>query len=955
MNHRTKRMFAGLAVMLMAMCAVFAITFSDEEGNEVDAATETLDISGVVGQSMNIKEQVGKGNQTYANFTIQSNSIANLNPDIGIDVTRTSTGSGTQYTTYLTFTGIPMYAYSGTYTITIKTGSGLTTTYTGDLTITANEQAGTAINAGTSAKPISYIDKWYYDVQHHSDYYIFLYSKVYIPTDFKATITSGFGLEYQQNYVFQSSTGNMVVFGYLQKTGTCTITFDKGNGTTDKITLHVVADKTGTASSPIDDLSRSLATFANMASPNSESGNAGSGKTYCLEKGSYVGIWYHQLNPNSRGEITDIEPSMPGVSITSTGDAYGYANEAGTYKFTIERNGTTATTTIVVIDPNAVKLSSVSISVSGGGDSITLTAKPSPSNASIDEDSLTWSFTSGGSYVSSSESGMSITLTPESNGRAQVKVSLTDMSGTTKTATDYIYVFAMAFYLNGGDGGEPSTILKIDDSSSYTIDIPSSEPWSSSYAFMGWSTSSSGVGTLYKYGTTYDSYGTSYSSVRNMYAVWGHEGFVSFDANGGDWSEEVGPVLVRLDDYESVRLPTSEPLRDSDYDFLFWTDGDGGEYGSGDYVDVYAGETTYLTAVWAVRTTITFIVNQGDGGPGEVDYWIQEDTSDYVTLPSSSYNPYKVGASFKGWSEYSSGSGTIYQPSGSFELDAGRPDMLYAVWDDLDYTLSFSTGKVDSSLVSGMPSEPMRDSNQDGYASFQLEGWVPTATGYEFLGWALNNPNASTPDYTSPTATIRLDYDQNNSTLTAVWKTLTLYTLKFDVGEGTGTIADVTGWSGEGYCNLEVTSQAPTRENWQFLGWHDTAGQSTAKYHAGDSITLTESEGTTKTIYAVYVQNIISISGTPEKTAITTGTAWSFTPTVSETGCTLEVTGADWLTAGNGTVSGTPGADDDGTYHITITASKDNYQSASMQITIVVVPQLDWSTLPTGGVIAYAI
>ena len=305
MNHRTKRMFAGLAVMLMAMCAVFAITFSDEEGGEVDAATETLDISGVVGQSMNIKEQVGKGNQTYANFTIQSNSIANLNPDIGIDVTRTSTGSGTQYTTYLTFTGTPMYAYSGTYTITIKSGSGLTTTYTGDLTITANEQTGTAINAGTSAKPISYIDKWYYDVQHHSDYYIFLYSKVYIPTDFKATITSGFGLEYQQNYVFQSSTGNMVVFGYLQKTGTCTITFDKGNGTTDKITLHVVADKTGTASSPIDDLSRSLATFANMTSPNNESGNAGSGKTYYLEKGSYVGIWYHQLNPEEKSRTSN--------------------------------------------------------------------------------------------------------------------------------------------------------------------------------------------------------------------------------------------------------------------------------------------------------------------------------------------------------------------------------------------------------------------------------------------------------------------------------------------------------------------------------------------------------------------------------------------------------------------------------------------------------------------------
>ena len=70
MNHRTKRMFAGAAVMLMVACALFAVTFSDDE--DVDAADSHTNktgsnVSGTVGSSIN--------STVYTHSTVITSSV----------------------------------------------------------------------------------------------------------------------------------------------------------------------------------------------------------------------------------------------------------------------------------------------------------------------------------------------------------------------------------------------------------------------------------------------------------------------------------------------------------------------------------------------------------------------------------------------------------------------------------------------------------------------------------------------------------------------------------------------------------------------------------------------------------------------------------------------------------------------------------------------------------------
>lgn len=109
---------------------------------------------------------------------------------------------------------------------------------------------------------------------------------------------------------------------------------------------------------------------------------------------------------------------------------------------------------------------------------------------------------------------------------------------------------------------------------------------------------------------------------------------------------------------------------------------------------------------------------------------------------------------------------------------------------------------------------------------------------------------------------------------------------------------------------------------------------------------------TAKTLYAVWQLSVITISGTPED-AILVGSSYTYTPTISVTGCTLSVDGASWMTTSDGTLIGTP--TEAGTYTITITASQSGYTSGTQTFTVTVVSVLEFTSSPTGGVVAYAI
>ena len=118
------------------------------------------------------------------------------------------------------------------------------------------------------------------------------------------------------------------------------------------------------------------------------------------------------------------------------------------------------------------------------------------------------------------------------------------------------------------------------------------------------------------------------------------------------------------------------------------------------------------------------------------------------------------------------------------------------------------------------------------------------------------------------------------------------------------------------------------------------------------TITATGST-TTKTLYAVWSQEQITVSGGPSDLSIRSGSSWSYTPNLSVSGATISVSGASWLSVIDGRVIGTPTTA--GTYDITLTFSKSGYTSGTQTFTVTVVPSLTFDSAPTGGVIAYAV
>lgn len=132
-----------------------------------------------------------------------------------------------------------------------------------------------------------------------------------------------------------------------------------------------------------------------------------------------------------------------------------------------------------------------------------------------------------------------------------------------------------------------------------------------------------------------------------------------------------------------------------------------------------------------------------------------------------------------------------------------------------------------------------------------------------------------------------------------------------------------------------------------------TGGKITLKGVSAGSVTVraTAADGSgeyaTKTITVKAAD--VEITSSQSDTTISTGTAFSYTVGTNVSGCTISVSGADWLQVSGNTVYGTP--TEAGEYDITITASKSGYSSDTQSFTIKVVSSLSFTSEPTTGLI----
>lgn len=241
--------------------------------------------------------------------------------------------------------------------------------------------------------------------------------------------------------------------------------------------------------------------------------------------------------------------------------------------------------------------------------------------------------------------------------------------------------------------------------------------------------------------------------------------------------------------------------------------------------------------------------------------------------------------------------------------------------------------------------------------------WIPaeepTRSGYTFLGWA-ESRTATIPEYredgadgtdnsyrtTSSAATLYAVWEQNIQTFTA--------TLGYNANGGSGAPVQQTdsiqSTVAFGSKTFVIPSTVPTKDGFEFLGWSMSQTATSATLGPGDSVSV--SYGSSMTLYAVWQQATVSITGTPDPHGVV-GSAWRYTPTLNTTGCALSVTGASWLVASGDSISGTP--DNAGTYTVTLTATKAGYIAGTQTFSVTVLSALSFQTSPTGGAIIYAV
>lgn len=253
------------------------------------------------------------------------------------------------------------------------------------------------------------------------------------------------------------------------------------------------------------------------------------------------------------------------------------------------------------------------------------------------------------------------------------------------------------------------------------------------------------------------------------------------------------------------------------------------------------------------------------------------------------------------------------------------------------FTLSFN-----GNGGSGVPSSQSGTSTSDTY-TFTIPATVPTRSGYEFDGWATSSSGSA--QYQPGD---RITVDPGTTRLYAVWSIIE-YTCHLNFSAtGASNVPSGLSYTGSSTSDhvFTIPSQTPTMSGQIFMGWATSSG-GVAQYQPGQTIAV--GYNSTTTLYAVWESAQLEITSTQGNVTLTVGDGFTYMVTSSVSGCTVSVTGADWLIVTGDVVSGTPTAP--GTYDITVTISKTGYTSASQSFTLTVVSALGFTSVPTNGLV----
>ena len=333
------------------------------------------------------------------------------------------------------------------------------------------------------------------------------------------------------------------------------------------------------------------------------------------------------------------------------------------------------------------------------------------------------------------------------------------------------------------------------------------------YTFGGWATSATSTTPVTSYST---------SAAVSFYAIWIQGTYtVTYSVNSASGSGTMAPQTSNV----SANL-NANTFTYADHTFSNWNtsaDGTGIRYNNLATYPFLANITLY--AQWG--KVITFS-SQGasSGTPSKTsENW----SSGAINLPTGG-SMVRAGYTFGGWSNgiTTFASGASYTPTGGITLNP--------VWNANTYTITFNSNVATSGNV------PANQSWTTGSTALTLSGNtgspVLAKSGYTFGGWAITS-TSTTPVTTYSTLA--------NQTFYAIWTPIS-YTITYALNGGTSTLPT--------QANQQISwsftlASAPTRTDYIFAGWSDSATATT--YSAGASYLITATSAPAITLTAQWI------------------------------------------------------------------------------------------------------
>ena len=315
---------------------------------------------------------------------------------------------------------------------------------------------------------------------------------------------------------------------------------------------------------------------------------------------------------------------------------------------------------------------------------------------------------------------------------------------------------------------------------------------------------------------------------------------VEYRANdNGEGTENLPATQNKAEDVP-INLDTNIPVREG-FEFLGWAtykEATEPVYQPGDEYNENADLILY--AVWEKATfTVTYDDNLEDEEVEVPDAQTKHKGND---LELSSDIPERKGYAFVGWTTDKESLVAEYQAGSKFTID--EDTTLYAIWEIAEFEVIYDDNLEDEDVK--VPDAQIKHKGND----LELSSDIPERKGYAFVGWTTDKESLVAEyqpgdNYTKDEATI----------LYAIWERAEFEVIYDDNLEDEDIKVPDAQTKHKGN-DLELSSDIPERDGYEFVGWTTNKESLVAEYQPGDNFTKNEDT----TLYAIWKLKIYKIT-----------------------------------------------------------------------------------------------